>query len=251
MNGVVQNRKTVLILGASSDLGVELIRKLNGQEDSCTVLAHYSRNRKALEELEQECSSITLQLFQADLERPESVKRMLEEIQKSVAVPTHIISFAAAQYQYMRLSEWNEEAVKRDMEIQVYALAAVFRAFLPRMAKMRYGKIVLMLSSCTLGVPPKFLANYTTVKYALLGLMRSAAAEYGDQGININGVSPAMIETKFIKGVGRKIRELNAEENPRGRNLTVEDVIPAVLYLMSDESEFVNGTNLNLSAHCE
>ena len=116
------------------------------------------------------------------------------------------------------------------------------------MAAENYGKIVFMLSSCTVGMPPNNLSEYTMVKYALLGMMKSIAVEYGDKGININAVSPAMIETKFVKNIGRKMREINAELNPRHRNLNVDDVIPAIMYLLSDESKFVNGINLSLSS---
>jgi 3-oxoacyl-[acyl-carrier protein] reductase len=104
-----------------------------------------------------------------------------------------------------------------------------------------------MLSSCTIGTPPKYLSNYTLVKYSLLGLMKSAAVEYGDKGININGISPGMIETKFLDRIGRKIREIAAEENPKHRNLKPEDLFSAIDYLFSDGSIFENGINLNLS----
>lgn len=56
-----------------------------------------------------------------------------------------------------------------------------------------------------------------------------------------------MIETKFIKNIGRKVKEFTAEKNPRHRNLQVSDVVPAIMFLLSDESQFMNGTNINLS----
>ncbi len=244
-------KKVLLVLGASSDLGIALIHELEAQQENCVVLAHYSKNNEKLSKLQAECSYVSIQLLAADLSEQAEVCRMIGEIRNAGYSPTRIVSFAAADYRYMRISEWKSEIVRKDMEIQVYALAEVFRAFLPEMAQRGEGKAVVMLSSCTLGEPPKFLGNYTTVKYALLGLLKSAAAEYGESGLNINGVSPAMIETKFVKGVGRKMRELNADQNPRHRNLTVDDVIPAVLYLLSDQAEFMNGVNLNLSGRCE
>lgn len=247
------NKKIILILGASSDLGIALIRSLNDQEKRdgvsgrCTVLAHYAHTKDVLNELQDECDALSIRLFQSDLSKSDEVDHLIAQLIEKSLIPTHIVSFAAAAYCYMRLSEWDEAVVRKDMDIQVYALAAVFKAFLPRMAEKRYGKVVVMLSSCTIGEPPHFLSNYTTVKYALLGLVKSAAAEYGGQGLNINGISPAMVDTRFVRGIGRKMRELNAEENPRHRNLNVDDVIPAIRYLLSDEAEFANGTNLNLS----
>lgn len=254
------DRRVILILGASSDLGAELIRELDVLEEHRErektdgggaahplILAHYGRNRTVLEELQGTCRHVEIEPVQADLSVHEEVCAMLEAVREKELLPTHIVSFAAEKCRYMRISEWNREQVQRDMEIQFFALAEVFRTCLPAMAGRGYGKVVVMLSAYTLAEPPKFLANYTSVKYALLGLMKSAAAEYGGQGLNINGISPEMIETKFLSGIGRKVREMNAENSPRHRNLTVKDVIPSVLYLLSDEAEFVNGINLNLT----
>ncbi len=244
-----QKRKVMLILGASSDLGAELIRETDEKERTqrTVILAHYGQNAGVISELQQTCTHVEIRPLQADLSVHAEVCAMIGKIQETGLCPTHIVSFAAARCSYMRISEWKEAPVRKDMDIQFFSLAEVFRAFLPEMAERGYGKVVVMLSAYTLEEPPKFLANYTSVKYALLGLMRSAAAEYGDRGLNINGISPAMIETKFLAGIGRKVREMNAEKNPRHRNLTVRDVIPSVLYLLSDEAEFVNGVNLNLT----
>jgi 3-oxoacyl-[acyl-carrier protein] reductase len=81
--------------------------------------------------------------------------------------------------------------------------------------------------------------------------MKSVASDYGDQGININGVSPGMINTRFLDGVGRKIKEFTAASNPKHRNLEVEDVVPTICLLLSDNMEFINGSNINLSGHSE
>lgn len=250
-------RQVILILGASSDLGMELIRRLDEMEAQKKagegsvlrplILAHYGHSREALYRMRETCAHVEIEPIQADLSVQEEVLAMLADIKERALLPTHIVSLAAAKYNFMRISEWDREQVKTDLDIQFFSLAEVFRVCLPEMAKRGRGKVVVMLSACTVGEPPKFLSNYTSVKYALLGLLKSAAAEYGDQGLNINGISPDMIETKFVAGIGRKVREMNAENSPRHRNLTVGDVIPSVLYLLSDETEFVNGVNLNLT----
>ena len=58
-----------------------------------------------------------------------------------------------------------------------------------------------MLTSCTTNIPPKYLASYVTSKYALLGLVKALSNEYADKGIRINGISPSMIETKFLENI--------------------------------------------------
>jgi len=131
--------------------------------------------------------------------------------------------------------------------LQVFALAEMFKAFLPVMARRRFGRVAGLVSSCTLGAPPKFLAHYVIVKYAMLGLLRSAAVEYAEKGICVNGISPGMVETKFISGIDPRIVEMDATQCPQKRHISVEEIAGFIHFLFSDSSEFVNGQNLNLS----
>lgn len=104
-----------------------------------------------------------------------------------------------------------------------------------------------MLTSSTLGIPPKYQAAYVSVKYMLLGLMKSLSAEYADKGITINGISPDMIETKFLTNIPDMVVQKNAQNSPIKRNLTLNDVIPAFEYLLSDAANAVTGQNLGIT----
>jgi 3-oxoacyl-[acyl-carrier protein] reductase len=115
------------------------------------------------------------------------------------------------------------------------------------MAAAKFGKIVFILSSVTLNVPPKALAEYTTIKYALLGLMKSLASEYADKKINVNSISPSMVETKFLSLINEKFIEISAQSNPLKRNAKVEDLNGILNLLFSNESDFINGINIPIT----
>ena len=93
---------------------------------------------------------------------------------------------------------------------------------------------------------PKFAASYTVSKYALLGLMKSVAAEYVSKGITVNGISPQMIETKFIKDVPELMIEQHKAAAPLGRLMQTEDVLPFMKLLLSDDSAAITGENVCL-----
>jgi 3-oxoacyl-[acyl-carrier protein] reductase len=245
--------KVYLILGASSDLGITLMRKLINDKggDIITIIAHYNSSKDEIEKISVEYGNIDIRMVKADLSNLDETKRMISAIKEMQLEPTHIVNLTANKFQYTRLKDWDSELVNKDMTIQVYSFAEVLKAFIPNMVKNKYGKIVVMLTAYTIGIPPKNMSGYVAVKYALLGLMKSMASDYGDQGININGVSPNMINTKFLNGVGRKVREMTAESSPRHRNLEVDDVIPTICLLLSDDAEFISGTNINLSGHTD
>ena len=98
-----------------------------------------------------------------------------------------------------------------------------------------------------MGVPPKALSHYTTIKYALLGLVKSLASEYADKCIRINAVSPSMTETKFLSNINEKLIEISAQNNPLNRNATPSDIVPAVKFLLSGDASFINGANIPIT----
>jgi 3-oxoacyl-[acyl-carrier protein] reductase len=86
-----------------------------------------------------------------------------------------------------------------------------------------------------------------TVKYALLGLMKSLAVEYADKGITVNGVSPDMMETKFLSDIPEMIVEQNRENSPLGRNILVEEVTPLMKHMLSDAGASMTGQNIGIT----
>ena len=129
------------------------------------------------------------------------------------------------------------------MQTSLYSLICITQAFIPSMKKRHYGKIIVMLSICTRGVPPKFLSSYVVSKYALLGLVKSLSSDYSDKGIQVNAVSPEMIDTKFLDNIPDFVKQQSADSSPLKRNLTVTDVIPAFEFLLSDSSNSITGEN--------
>ncbi|EYU26737.1 hypothetical protein MIMGU_mgv1a011831mg [Erythranthe guttata] len=88
---------------------------------------------------------------------------------------------------------------------------------------------------------------YTSSKHAVLGLTRNTAVELGRYGIRVNCVSPYAFASPMSRGaLGRDKDDpmVDIYSNLDGSNLTAEDVAQAVLYLASDESRYVSGSNL-------
>ena len=243
--------ESYLIMGASSDIGNAFLRDLNERMQKegrqSLVLAHYASSRERLLALQKETPALQIIPLKADLSVEQEVEKLLVDAAAHCEAPEYILHLPAAKFHYVKLKQFSWEDVRNDMEIQVHSLARIAQFFLPKMAKRGSGKVVVMLSAGTLGMPPKFLSQYTVVKYALLGLMKSLASEYADKGLNINGISPNMIETRFLSEIDERLIELNKENCTLGRNVSVKEVVAAFRFLLSEGSDYMNGVNLNLT----
>ena len=103
-----------------------------------------------------------------------------------------------------------------------------------------------MLSSVTVS-PTAFNSSYHISKYALLGLMKSAAVELAPKKITVNAVSPTMIDTKFISSVSPLAKKGRIENSPLKRLASTDDVIVSIAHLLDEENCFETGQNLLLS----
>ena len=233
----------IFITGASSDIGEALIKNL---KEECIIVAHYNSNNWRLLELQKETTNKIFPI-QADFSSQESIIEMLDKIESEIGIPNKIIHLAAPKFENLRFRDVDWNNFQNEITVSLGSITLILNRFLPKMASQKRGKVVTILSSVVLGVPPKALSQYTTVKYALLGLMKALASEYADKKITINCISPSMVETQFLSQINERIVELAAEAHPLKRNATVLDVIPAILMLLSDDSAYINGVNIPIT----
>lgn len=239
--------KTYIITGASSDVGIALLNKLETNEEKIVAYCQYLSNSIELKKLQKRFCHIDIRLFQCNLADCKEISDWIESMNQEDIVPTHIVHLAANRFEYMRLQHFDWSKTVENLTISVNTLAQLFKNYLPIMSKNKYGKIAVMLTAYTIGIPPKFMTDYIVAKYALLGFIRSAASEYSSCGITINGLSPNLMETKFLSNIDKRYIELNARNSNMKRNIGVDEVVDSLLYLLSDATNYMNGVNLNLT----
>ncbi len=230
--------------GASSDTGTALIKRIADDYDN--VLCHYRSRPEKIDELQTKFGEKIIRL-EADLS-DESQTIQLSNVVSGYGV-THFVHLPAVAIRPERFAKQPWGKFMDEMNVSVRSAVILSGKLLPAMAKAKFGRVVFMLTSYTVAEPPpKFMVPYTTSKYALLGLMKSLAAEYAGKGVAINGVSPGMMDTFFLEGTSHLIVEKNAEESPIKRNLVPEDVIGAFEFLLSKQAACITGQNLAVTA---
>ena len=233
-----------LITGASSDVGTALIQRILQEGD--TVIAQGSGDLAQLAPL---CKAHPGQIhtYDVDLTDGQALDLFLKDVQANFPTPTHLVHLPALRMINTKFKKFDEERFEKDMSVQLRSAVALCKAFVPAMAKAKKGRVLFMLTSYLLGLPPKNTAAYIMVKSALGGLAKSLAADYAPYGVTVNCVAPSMMETKFLADTSDLIVQAAAEANPMGRNAQVSDVVPAMAFLLSDEAGFITGAVLPIT----
>jgi 3alpha(or 20beta)-hydroxysteroid dehydrogenase len=96
-------------------------------------------------------------------------------------------------------------------------------------------------------------AAYTSSKWALRGLTRSASLELGERGIRVNAVMPGLVDTPLMADASPAFTDAALAEIPLGRVGVPEDIAPTIVFLVSDDSAYYNGAEIvidgGLTAH--
>lgn len=235
--------KVIIITGASSDLGMAYIRE-RGREYT-RIIAHYHHENDKFAALRADYGDRLLPI-RADFSERESAGKLISVIKETGLVPTHILHLVSPRPGSAKFHKSSLTEYELMMQVSLYSIIEILKAFMPGMQKVKYGRIVFMLSAYVKIPDPKYAAPYVAAKYALLGLMKDISAEYAAKGITVNGISPQMTETKFLKDVPELIVEQQRMAGPLQRLLQTEDILPAMHMLLSDAAA-ITGENIGIT----
>ncbi|MBA6421349.1 SDR family oxidoreductase [Pseudomonas sp. 5Ae-yellow] len=176
----------------------------------------------------------------------EQVQSLVNQIEADYGRLDCAFNNAGIEIERGKLADGDEAVFDRIMDVNVKGVWQCMRFEIPLMLKSGGGAIVNTASVAALGAAPK-MSIYAASKHAVLGLTRSAAVEYGKQGIRVNAVCPAVIDTEMFRraaAIEPRKAEFAAAMHPVGRIGKAEEIAAAVLYLCSDGAAFTTGIAL-------
>lgn len=227
-----------LILGAGSDVGSALIQRILKSDCNARILAQYKTHKPL--------THPQITPLYCDLASMPCLENLIQEL-RSQPLANKIIHLASPKVEQKPFRKLEWEGFMEHIEVGLRSIFYVLKEILPKLNKQKTisKKVLFMLSSYVYGKPPLGMSEYVSIKYALLGFLKSLASEY--KNIQFNAISPCMMETKFLDNLDSRILELSAQNHPRGRNAKISDILEAMEFLLGEGSEFMTGGNLNLS----
>lgn len=142
-----------------------------------------------------------------------------------------------------------EADYRRVFDINVWGVITSMKHEIPVMLKQGAG-VIINTSSVAGQVGMAGASIYVASKHAVEGLTKAAALEYAKQGIRVNAVAPAAIETdmmnRFTGGGSEEALSYMRSLHPVGRLGRSEEIANPVLFLASDAASFITGASLNV-----
>jgi len=154
--------------------------------------------------------------------------------------------------------ELTEEEWDFNMNVNVKGTWLVTKYVVPYMIERKKGKIVNIASmAAKIGAP--LLAHYSASKFAVVGFTQAIAKELAPYRINVNAVCPGFVRTSMqereiaweakLQNIEEpeKVREEYIKQTPLGRLCYPEDVAKTVLFLSSENADFITGQAINVT----
>ena len=182
-----------------------------------------------------------------DVTDPEQVRAMVAETVEAFGKVDILVTNAAlfADLEFKSFLEIDEAEWDRVMEVNLRGVFTCVKAVVPEMRRNGYGKIVNISSGTVFKGTPMML-HYVSSKGAVVAFTRALAREVGDAGIRVNALAPGLTMSEEVarKQQWAAIKGANAATRAIQRDAMPEDLIGAMLFLCSADSDFVTGQTL-------
>jgi len=233
------NGKIALVTGGNRGIGAALSLAL--AKSGCDVAVNF---RARSEEAEKICAEIRKMgrrtiTVQADVSSSDQVKNMAGRVEHEIGT-VNILVNNAAMIRPQKVEDITEADWDEMIDVNLKSAFLVTQAFLPGMRKQQWGRIV-NISSVAAQVGGLVGPHYAASKAGMLGLARAYASALVKEGITVNSVCPALIDTEMVRSNPRA----NPGLIPVGRFGNVEEVASVVMMLV--ENAYMTGQTVNVN----
>ncbi|MDB4846524.1 3-oxoacyl-ACP reductase FabG [Candidatus Pelagibacter sp.] len=233
--------KNIIITGASGGIGNSIVEKLH--DCSANILATGTKIEK-LEELKKKFKNIKILKF--DISQHEKIEEFIDNATKALGGSLDcIVNNAGITKDNLTIRMSFEEWTKV-ISINLTSTFLMSKYSIKKMLKNKSGKII-NITSVVGHTGNVGQANYTASKAGIVAMSKSLAIEYAKKNINVNCISPGFITTAMTDQIDEKFKETILVKIPSNRLGKPEDIANAVVFLSSDQSDYINGETIHVN----
>ena len=237
--------KIAIIFGGSKGIGAQIAKEF--AKGGYFVAINYNSSKSSAEQVLDNIKDMGGQgiILKADITKYDEVQSMIDELLKErKSIDVAIVSSGISKNNLLidaPLDEINE-IINTNLIGTIYACKAVAKPMLEN----HYGKIIT-ISSMWGEVGACMESIYSASKGGVIAFTKALAKELGYNGINVNTISPGLIDTEMNNHLSKEDKDALIECTPSSRIGKPQDIAKAAIYLASDEASYINGQVISIN----
>ena len=237
---IMENKK-IIVTGATGGIGNAIVKLL--YENGAKILATGTRIEK-LEKLKSEFKSLEILGF--DISKNDKIEEFIENATSQLGGGLDCIINNAGTTKDNLAIRMNNDEWNKVIDINLTSTFLLCKFAIKKMLKKKFGKII-NISSVVGHTGNLGQANYTASKAGIIAMSKSLALEYAKKNININCISPGFIKTDMTDKIDEKFKEAIISKIPSARLGEPKDIANVVLFLASDQANYINGETIHVN----
>ena len=240
ISNTIKKDKCVLILGGSSDIGVNLIRKYI--EEGWRVICHYNKSSNKIYKLKK-IYKTQLISFKANFESEQSIKKLMSFIKnKNIKSLINLVGYL----DNVNYKKTSIKSLSKSLQINSLVPLMIQKNLTESMIKKKFGRIV---HASSIGVKyggSEFTFNYSYSKHAL-EYISSYVKNLAKFNILSNVVRIGVVDTKLLRRVKSKNINKRKKLIPIKRLATKDEISDMIFFLGSEKNTYISGENVSIS----
>ena len=233
--------KNIIVTGASGGIGNSIVEELYNNE--ANILATGTRIEK-LNELKLKFNKIKILKF--DISHHTKIEEFINNATDELGGSLDCIVNNAGITKDNLSIRMNLEDWTKVIDINLTSTFLMCKYSIKKMLKNKAGKII-NITSIVGHTGNVGQANYTASKAGIVAMSKSLSIEYAKKNINVNCISPGFISTAMTDQIDEKHKEAIIAKIPSNRLGKPKDIANAVIFLSSDQSDYINGETLHVN----